>query len=74
MNVVKELVFANLEEVITAFQFGQVDLHASIKVRLADKIIDTTVGRVLLFEALPEGSRFSWVNKVIKKSDLTKLS
>ena len=36
-------------------------------------IVDTTVGRVILFEALPEGSDFHWVNKVIKKSDLAKL-
>ncbi len=37
------------------------------------EIVQTTVGRVVLFEALPKGSDFHWVNKVIKKSDLTKL-
>ena len=46
-------------EVITAFQCGSVDLHAQIKVRLADnEIVETTVGRVLVYEALPEGSDF----------------
>ena len=74
MQKVKELSFANLQEVITAFQFDQVALHAKIKVRLdKDKIVDTTVGRVLLFDALPDGSDFNWVNKVMKKSDLVKL-
>ncbi len=68
------IVFSNLKEVITAFQFDQVALHAKIRVRLdRDKIVDTTAGRVLLFDALPVGSDFNWVNKVMKKSDLIKL-
>ena len=68
------IVFSNLKEVITAFQFDQVALHAKMKVRLdKDKIVDTTVGRVILFDALPVGSDFNWVNKVMKKSDLVKL-
>ena len=37
------------------------------------RIIETTVGRVILFEALPEGSDFNWVNKVMTKSDLPRL-
>ena len=36
-------------------------------------IVDTTCGACTLFEALPEGSDFAWVNKVMTKSDLTKL-
>jgi DNA-directed RNA polymerase subunit beta' len=67
------IVFANLSEVITAYQHGQVVLHAQIKVRMANDMVDTTVGRVLLFEALPDGADFSWVNKVMKRSDLTRL-
>jgi DNA-directed RNA polymerase subunit beta' len=31
------------------------------------------VGRVVLFDNLPEGSDFNWINKVVTKSDLTKL-
>ena len=47
-------------------------LHAQIKVRLASgEIVETTVGRVILYEALPEGSDFHWVNKIMKKSDLS---
>lgn len=67
------IIFANLNEVITAFQFEQVNLHAKIKVRIEGKIHDTNAGRVLLFDALPKGSEFSWINKVLKKSDLIKL-
>ncbi len=68
------IVFSGVDEVITAYQFGQVVLHARIKLRLKNNdIVETTVGRVLLYEALPDGADFHWVNKVIKKNDLIKL-
>jgi DNA-directed RNA polymerase subunit beta' len=68
------ITFSNLDEVVTAFQCGEASLHAQIKVRLENnEIVETTVGRVLLFQALPKGSEFHWVNKIMKKSDLTKL-
>lgn len=67
-------VFADLQEAITAYQYQKIALHARIKLRLSsNEIVDTTTGRVLLYEALPKGSDFHWINKVIKKSDLTKL-
>lgn len=67
------IVFADVAEVVSAFQLQQVDLHARIKLRLGDQIIETTTGRVLLFDALPMGSDFNWINKVMKNSDLGKL-
>jgi len=67
------IVFAGLQEVIAAFHHGQAELHAKIKVRLGDKLVDTSVGRVVLYDALPKGAKFHWVNKVMKKSYLTKL-
>ena len=67
------IVFANTAEVVSAYQMGQANLHARIKLRLSSELIETTVGRVILFEALPQGSEFSWVNKVMTKSDLMKL-
>ena len=51
-------VFASVQEVVSAYQCKCVALHARIKVRLAGTIITTTVGRVLFYEALPEGSDF----------------
>lgn len=68
------ITFATIKEVISAFQFKKIDLHARIKVRLhSQEIVETTTGRVVLYNALPEGSDFKWVNKVLKKSDLVKL-
>lgn len=67
--------FSSVNEVISAYQHGQVALLARIGLRLPGEqsMIQTTVGRVILFEALPKGSEFHWINKVLKKSDLVKL-
>jgi len=68
------VVFSNLQEVVYAFQRDMVDLHAQVKVRLpSGELVDTVVGRALLYEALPEGVEFYWVNKVLRKSDIKKL-
>ena len=68
------LTFGNISEVISAYQHKRINVQAPIKVRLADgKIVETTVGRVILYEALPIGSSFNWVNKAVKKKDLTNM-
>lgn len=69
------ITFSFVQEVISAYQMGQVHLHARIKVRLSEEegLVSTTVGRVLLYDALPAGSRFEWVNKILKGSDIRKL-
>ncbi len=70
------ILFSGIEEVVFAYQHGQVDVQAIIKLRLEHeegKIFETTVGRVLFYESLPEGSKFWWVNKAIKNKDIKKL-
>ena len=49
------MLFADKEEVIMAYQNEEVDKLAPIKVRIGDEIIDTTVGRVVFNDMLPEG-------------------
>ncbi len=67
-------VFSSIAEVLTAYGFKEIKLHTRIKVRLSESLlVDTTVGRVILFDALPKGSDFDWVNKVINKSDIARL-
>ena len=64
--------FASLSEVRQAYDQGQVDIHARIKVRLANKeIVDTTVGRVLFNEVVPEGLPF--INDVLTKKNLRRI-
>ena len=68
------ITFSSTQEVVTAFAYDQVDLHAKIKVRLTDgSIVDTGTGRVLLFNALPEGSNCKWSNKVLAKNDIVQV-
>jgi DNA-directed RNA polymerase subunit beta' len=66
-------VFSNPEEVRIAYDANEVDLHARIKVRLNGELVETTVGRVLLKEILPEEIPFRLINKVMKKSELANL-
>ena len=66
-------VLSNSEEVRIAYDANEVDLHARIKVRLDGELVETTVGRVLLKEILPEEIPFRLINKVMKKSELANL-
>jgi len=63
-------VFSNPQEVRIAHDAGELDLHASIKVRIAGKLEETTTGRVILYEILPESLPFSLMNKVMTKREL----
>jgi DNA-directed RNA polymerase subunit beta' len=47
-------IFANPEEVRSAYDSGQVDLHAQIVVRVGGQRMETTVGRIILREVLPD--------------------
>lgn len=66
-------VFSTPNEVILAYESGVVDLHAKIKVRLTrdSAPIETTVGRVILNEAIPEELRF--INEVCDKKVLSQI-
>ena len=66
-------VFSNPDEVRVAYDAGEVDLHARIKARMNGSLVETTVGRVLLREIIPEEIPFSLVNKVMKKNELANL-
>ena len=69
--------FYSPEEVIIAYNEGVLDLHAMIKVRakvdgqndkMAYKLIDTTVGRVIFNQVVPEQVPF--VNTLLTKKNL----
>jgi DNA-directed RNA polymerase subunit beta' len=68
-----EFVFSNPQEVRIAYDADQVDLHAPIKVRIDGSLEKTTVGRVILYEILPELLPFKLVNKVMSKKELRHL-
>ncbi|SLM27785.1 DNA-directed RNA polymerase subunit beta' [Desulfamplus magnetovallimortis] len=45
--------FSSTAEVRSAFDSGELDLHAKIKVKIDGKLYDTTTGRILLWEIIP---------------------
>ena len=61
------------EEVRIAYDAGELDEQAKIKVRIQGALVDTTVGRVLFGEVLPSGIDFSCVNQVSTKKEMAKL-
>ncbi|MBS0192773.1 MAG: DNA-directed RNA polymerase subunit beta' [Proteobacteria bacterium] len=80
------MVFANVAEVKRAFDNRAVDIHAKIRVRLKEAvfdesgkrhhktaIVDTTVGRAMLAEILPEGMPFALVNTELTKKAISRL-
>ncbi|HEX8042262.1 DNA-directed RNA polymerase subunit beta' [Candidatus Deferrimicrobium sp.] len=65
--------FSAPDEVRIAYDGGAVGLQAAIRVRIDGKMVDTTTGRVLLYEVVPKEVPFEYVNKVMKKKDLAEL-
>ncbi|MGD8306567.1 MAG: DNA-directed RNA polymerase subunit beta' [Ignavibacteria bacterium] len=52
------IVFSSAEEVITAYENDIVGLHAKIKFRYEGELIETTTGRVIFNQIVPEGMGF----------------
>jgi DNA-directed RNA polymerase subunit beta' len=73
-------ILASPTEVRMAYDAGELDIHARIKVRMKNlaadekpQIVETTTGRILLREILPENVPFAAINKVMTKKELTNL-
>ncbi len=69
----EDKVFANPDEVRIAYDANEVDLQASIRVRIDKELVQTTVGRVLLREIIPPELPFSLYNKVMGKKEVADL-
>ncbi|MGM0646478.1 MAG: DNA-directed RNA polymerase subunit beta' [Thermodesulfobacteriota bacterium] len=65
--------FADPEEVVMALDAEAVTLHARVKVRIDGELVDTTPGRILLKEILPENVPFSLVNTIMNKKGIGRL-
>jgi len=78
--------FTDTAEVIRAFENGTVEMHSRIKVRIkeslpqedgfykeATRLVDTTVGRVLLWEIVPKGLPFELVDRPMTKKAVSAL-
>ncbi len=67
------MIFSEPDEVRSAYDAGAVNLHARIKVRMDGGLVDTTVGRILMYEIIPEVIPFAFINKVINKKEIANL-
>ncbi len=80
------MIFADTEELERAYGSKHVHLQAKVKVRVTQvlfaedgersevtEIIDTTVGRAILFKVMPEGLPFELVNQPMTKKVISRL-
>ncbi|MDH3521862.1 MAG: DNA-directed RNA polymerase subunit beta', partial [Myxococcales bacterium] len=65
--------FSSADEVRCAYDAGEAELHAAIKVRMGGQLADTTVGRLLLREIVPDEIPFEIINQVMDKKALGEL-
>jgi DNA-directed RNA polymerase subunit beta' len=71
--------FYNMDEVIIAYNENIIDLHANIKVKtnvrvdgqIVNKLIDTTVGRVLFNQFVPK--EVGYINAILTKKSLREI-
>lgn len=63
--------FSNIAQALTAYHNGVIDTHAIIKVRIHGEMIETTPGRLMFNELLPEVDK--QYNQTFGKSQLKKL-
>ena len=80
------MAFSDIAEVRRAYESGAASLHARVKVRLREIVVDedgersesvairdTTVGRAILWEIVPEGLPFELVNQAMNKRAISRL-
>jgi len=80
------MMFADAKEVHRAYSSGQVHIQAKVKVRVKEvqfddegnrtettSVKDTTVGRALLWDIVPEGMSYELVNRDLKKKAISQL-
>ena len=80
------MAFSDIKEVQRAYGAKQVHLQARVKVRINETIrdiegneesrtaiVDTTVGRAMLFDIVPAGLPFELINQAMKKKAISRL-
>ena len=65
------MIFSSPDEAYLAVEANHLDYHATIKVRMDGKLVETTAGRLTLNDALPEG--YPFMNELITKKRLENL-
>ncbi len=66
-------VFGSPVEARIAYDYDQVHLQAGVKVRVDGKLVETTIGRIIVAELLPDSVPFDLVNRELSKKALSEL-
>ena len=66
-------IFSSIDELRSAFDLGNVHIHAKIKININGKVESTTVGRALIFEVMPDEVPFELVNRLMTKKAIEEL-
>ncbi len=66
-------VFSNLDEVRIAYDDGAVALQSAIKVRNNGKMVETTVGRVILWEIIPDEPVYSFRHILLRDRETAEM-
>ena len=66
-------IFSSVEQLIYAYENKLVDIQAAVKVRIGNKLRETSVGRAILSDIVPKNVDFEQVNKVMTKKELANL-
>ncbi|MFN4846687.1 MAG: DNA-directed RNA polymerase subunit beta' [Rhodoluna sp.] len=64
-------IFGSIAEAQLAFDIHTLDLQAKVKIRIDGVIKDTTLGRTLFAQTLPEG--FEWTEEQVGKKQISKI-
>jgi DNA-directed RNA polymerase subunit beta' len=80
------MLLASIEEAEKAYRTEAAEIHARVKVRIEEyevaadgsktrsrRIVDTTIGRAILFQIVPQGLSFDLVNQDMGKKQISKL-
>ncbi len=63
-------IFSSPAEARMAYDHEAVHMQAAVKVRIDGELVDTTIGRILVSELLPENVPFALVNRELSKKEL----
>jgi DNA-directed RNA polymerase subunit beta' len=80
------MAFSDIAEAKRAYETGQADLHARVKVRVQEalyddtgklqretRLIETTMGRAIVFEIVPDGLPFELIDRPMGKKAISNL-
>jgi DNA-directed RNA polymerase subunit beta' len=67
----ENMIFADTQEVICAYDAKKLSLHAKIKIRIDGELLETTTGRVLFNQIVPK--EIGFLNQILSKKAISEI-